>query len=92
MRDLHRPAARQDATQLLLARIDDVALRGWIIKQIRKDRINRLAIYVRPSLHESSIIASWQAELVAENTATNETEDEALQAYQKLGLGDTKCM
>lgn len=81
MRDLRRPAAREDATQLLLARIDDVALRGWIIEQIREDRINRLAVHIRTGLHDNLIISSWEAELAAENTATDETINNALQAH-----------
>lgn len=82
MRDLHRSAARDDATQFLLARIDDVALRGWIIEQIREDRINRLAIHVHPSLHDVTIIALWQAELDAEKTAIDEDINETLQTRQ----------
>lgn len=72
MRDLRRPAAREDAKQLLLARIDDVGLRSWIIEEISQDQINRLAIYVRAGLNDATIIASWQAELDSENAATDE--------------------
>lgn len=79
MRDLQRPAARDDATKLLLARIDDAVLRGWIIEQIQDDRINRLTVYVRSGLNDATIIASWQAELNAEKTATNEVINDALQ-------------
>lgn len=82
MRDLCRAAAREDATRLLLARIDDVALRGWIIEQIREDRINRLAIHVRPSLPDITVIASWQAELDAENKTNDETIDDVLQTQK----------
>ncbi len=76
MRDLRRPAAREDAMQFLLARIDDVALRGWVIEQIREDRINRLAIHVHPGLHDAAVISSWQAELDAENIAADEAIDD----------------
>lgn len=72
MRDLRRPAARDDATQFLLAGIDDVGLRGWIIEQIRQDQINRLAIHVHPGCQDAAIIAAWQAELDAENTVNEE--------------------
>lgn len=82
IRDLRRPAARDDAKQFLLARIDDVALRGWIIEQIREDRINRLAIYVRSGLHDVTIIALWQAELDAEKIAIDEDINETLQTRQ----------
>lgn len=82
MRDLRRAAAREDATQLLLARIDDVALRGWIIEQIREDRINRLAIHVRPHLSNRAIIAAWQAEFNAKDTNNDEAINDALQAHQ----------
>lgn len=82
MSDLRRPAAREDATQLLLARINDVALRGWVIEQIREDRINRLAIYVRPGLSDIAVILLWKAELDAENTANDEVINDALQTYQ----------
>ncbi len=77
MRDLRRPAACDDATQFLLARIDDVSLRGWIIEQIREDRINRLAIHVRPGLNDAVVIMSWQAEREAENAATDQAVNEA---------------
>ncbi|SBW14880.1 putative membrane protein [Brucella sp. 10RB9215] len=81
MRDLRRPAACDDATQFLLARIDDVDLRGWIIEQIREDRINRLAIHVRPGLNDAAVLKSWQAELDAENTAIDKAvNDTATQA------------
>lgn len=76
MRDLRRPAAREDVMQFLLARIDDVALRGWVIEQIREDRINRLAIHVHPGLHDAAVISSWQAELDAENVAADEAIDD----------------
>lgn len=82
MRDLRRPAAREDAMQILLARVDDVALRGWIIAQVCQDQINRLAVHVRSGLHDSLIIELWRAELASENTAADETESQALQAYQ----------
>lgn len=82
MRDLRRPAAREDATQFLLARIDNIALRGWVIEQIREDRINRLSIHVHPSLSDSAVIASWRAELDAENTANDEAVNVVLQAQQ----------
>lgn len=72
MHDLRRPVAREDAMQVLLARIDDGGLRGWVIGQIREDKINRLAIHVRPSLGDAEIIASWQAELDAENINADE--------------------
>lgn len=78
MRDLRRPAARDDATQFLLARIDGVDLRGWIIEQIREDHINRLAIHVRPGLPDTVVIASWQAELDAENATTDQAVNEAV--------------
>ena len=72
MCDLRRPAAREDATQYLLARIDDLALREWLIEQIRNERINRLAVHVRPSMGEAMIIASWQAELDVEHPSNDE--------------------
>lgn len=81
MRDLRRPAARNDATQFLLARIDDIGLRGWVIEQIREDQINRLAIHVHPGLPDAAVIASWQAEFNAENTAIDKAvNDTATQA------------
>lgn len=81
MRDLRRPAARDYAMQFLLARIDDVALRGWVIEQIHEDRINRLAIHVHPGLHDATILASWQAALNAENTAYDEAINDTVQAH-----------
>lgn len=82
MRDLRRPAARDDATQFLLARIDDIALRGWIIEQIREEQINRLAIHVRPGLHDAAIIASWQAKFDADNAANYEAINSALEEHR----------
>lgn len=82
MRDLRRPAAREDATQCLLSRINDVDLRGWIIEQIHEDRINRLAVHVRPGLQDRSIIASWQAELDTEKIIDDEAVNDGLQMHQ----------
>ncbi|WP_433848820.1 hypothetical protein [Brucella pseudogrignonensis] len=82
LRDLRRPAAREDAMQFLLARIDDIALRGWIIEQIREDQINRLAIHVHPGLHDAAIIASWQAKFDTDNAANYEAINDALQTQQ----------
>ncbi|MDM8345579.1 hypothetical protein P8H26_09255 [Pseudochrobactrum sp. sp1633] len=78
MRDLRRPAAREDAKQFLLARIDDVGLRGWIIDQIHQERINRLAVHVRHGMHDAKVITSWQAEFDAEKTTANKAINEAL--------------
>ncbi len=77
MRDLRRPAACDDATQFLLARINNVALRGWVIEQIREGRINRLAVHVRPGLQDVDVLKSWQAELEAENAAIDQAVNEA---------------
>ncbi|MDH7784160.1 hypothetical protein QBD01_000160 [Ochrobactrum sp. 19YEA23] len=77
MRDLRRPAAREDAMQFLLSRIDAVALRGWVIEQIREDHINRLAVHVRPGLQDADVLKSWQAELEAENAEADEAMSEA---------------
>jgi len=82
MRDLHRPAAREDATQLLLARIDDIALRGWIIDQIHQERINRLAVHVRFGVPDATVISSWQAELEVENATNDEATNNVSEAYQ----------
>ena len=82
MRDLRRPAARDVATQFLLSRIDDVALRSWVTEQIREGRINRLAIHVRPGLPDNTVIASWQAEFDAKNIANYEVVNDALQTQQ----------
>lgn len=82
MRDLRRPAAREDATQFLLARIDNIALRGWVIEQIHEDRINRLAIHVHPGLPDTAIIALWQAELDTENIAHAEAINNVVQTLQ----------
>lgn len=68
--------------QFLLARIDDITLRGWIIEKINLDQINRLAIHVRHGLHNRSIIASWHAELTSENTAADEAVNDVLHAHQ----------
>lgn len=85
MRDLRRPAARDEATKFLLARIDDVALRGWVIEQIRSERINRLEVHVHHSLPDTAIIASWQAELDAENIANDETLNDAVEPHLTPG-------
>lgn len=81
MRDLRRPATREDAMQFLLAHIDNIALRGWIIEQVQEERINRLAIHVHPGLSDTVVISSWQAEFDAENTANDEAINDTLQPY-----------
>ncbi|EFM61610.1 Hypothetical protein BROD_2443 [Brucella sp. NF 2653] len=75
---------RGDAMQFLLAHIDDASLRGWVIEQIREDRINRLAIHVRPGLSDTAVIASWWAELDTDNTVNDEALNAYLQAQQTL--------
>ncbi|MBM7326590.1 hypothetical protein JS562_26375 [Agrobacterium sp. S2] len=85
MRDLRRPAAREDAMQFLLARIDDVPLRRWVIEQIREDRINRLAIHVRPGRNDGAVIRAWQTELDAENVVADETSDDNVAQRALLG-------
>lgn len=82
MRDLRRPAAREDAMQFLLAHIDDVELRGWIIEQVYEGRINRLAVHVRFGVPDATVILSWQAELDAENTTIDEGINDDLQAQK----------
>lgn len=86
MRDLQRPVAHVEALDLLLARIDDVGLRAWVLEQIREGQINRLSIHVHPGLPDGTIIASWQAELDAENTANDEAVNDALQAHRPPSL------
>lgn len=82
MRDLRRPAAREDAMQFLLARIDDVTLRGWIIEQVHEGRINRLSVHVRLGVPDATVISSWQGELDTENTTNDEGINDALQSPQ----------
>ncbi len=86
MRDLRRPAAREDATQFLLARIDDVDLRGWVIEQIREGQINRLAIHVHESSTQNGILESWQIEMEGENRAIDaQTIQEGKQTEPRIG-------
>lgn len=77
MFDLRRPAACKEAERFLLTRINDDGLREWVSEQVREDRVNRLSIYVRYNLSDDAVIASWQAELDAENSAADEAANEA---------------
>lgn len=77
MRDLRRPAARAEAERVLLSWLPEAALRAWVSEQIRKDRINRLSIYVREGIPEAAVIAAWRAELDAEQAAKADAADDA---------------
>ena len=77
MRDIRRPAARDDATRALLEIIDDDELRGWALEQIREGRVNRLSVHVRPNLQNADILQAWRKELAEENAALDEAESEA---------------
>lgn len=71
MRDLRRPAARDDATQFLLACIDDVVLREWVLEKIRENRISRLTASARLGSTPGAVIRLWQDEMDAENCAVD---------------------
>lgn len=62
MSDLRRPAAREDAALVLLARIVDPVIREWVAARIAKDEINRLSIWVQPGRTEATIMAAWRGE------------------------------
>jgi hypothetical protein len=62
MTDLHRPAARGDATAALKARITDPVIRAWIAERIVRDEINRLSIWVRPGRTEEAVMMAWRDE------------------------------
>ena len=84
MSDLRRPAAREDAMQFLLARINDAALRGWVIEQIRAECINRLAIHVHTNIPDTAIIASWQAELESEKATDDRNLNDKINSNSML--------
>jgi hypothetical protein len=90
LRDVQRPAAQNDALQLLLARIDNITLRGWVLEQIHEDRVSRLLIHARPHLPDTAVIALWQAELdtenIADDEAINDASQEALSARNYAAL------
>lgn len=77
MRDLKRPAAREDATQALLAVIQDNELKGWALEQILEGRITRLSIHVRPNTPDVDVIKAWRKELDEEKTMVIETINDA---------------
>lgn len=60
MRDLKRPAARDDATKALMEFIDDDDLRDWILEQIRCENFNRLSIHVRSNQSPSNVLLAWR--------------------------------
>lgn len=62
MTDLHRPAARKDATAALKARITDPVIRAWVTERIAKEEFNRLSIWVRPGRTEEAVMAAWHDE------------------------------
>lgn len=62
MRDLRRPAARQDALEALLAIVSDPETRSWIVERIDDDEVNRISIFVRPGMSEEAVFAAWAAE------------------------------
>ncbi|WP_435657807.1 hypothetical protein [Brucella pituitosa] len=60
MRDLKRPAARDDATKALMEVIHDDDLRDWILEQVRCENFNRLSVHVRSNQSSSDVILAWR--------------------------------
>lgn len=72
MKDLHRPGGKAAAREILLTRIPDRELRGWIADRIDEGRLSELAMHVRPDLPEQATFACWRSASIAD--AESETD------------------
>lgn len=62
LRDLRRPAARQAAADMLLARLPtgEARLREWVAEQLDDGSLSALALWTRPGMGDDEIIATWK--------------------------------
>ncbi len=62
LRDLRRPAARQDAADMLLSRLPtgEAGLREWVAEQLDDGSLSALALWARPGMGDDEIIATWK--------------------------------
>ena len=62
LRDLRRPAARQVAADMLLARLPtgEAGLREWVAEQLDDGSLSALALWARPGMGDDEIIATWK--------------------------------
>lgn len=73
LKDLCRPAARQEAADMLMARMPagDNELRDWVQEQLDEDNVSALAQWARLGSTESDVFADWK------ETARRQAEEEA---------------
>jgi hypothetical protein len=73
LKDLSRPAARQEAADMLMARMPagDNELRDWVQEQLDEDNVSALAQWARLGSTESDVFADWK------ETARRQSEEEA---------------
>ncbi|MGO4571029.1 hypothetical protein [Microvirga sp. 2TAF3] len=77
MKDLARPAARDDALDVLLARLDDPVTRDWVMSCVQAGHLHRLRLHVRPRAKEEVVFGAWRTEAEAEAEAEAELADAA---------------
>ena len=80
LKDLRRPAARQDAADMLMARMPagDDELRDWVQEQLDSGSITALALWARPGFTEADIFADWK------EAARRQAEEEAAELHDHL--------
>lgn len=80
LKDLRRPAARQEAADMLMQRIPagDDELRDWVQEQLDEDNVSALAQWARLGATESDVFADWK------ETARRQAEEEAAALHDHL--------
>lgn len=73
LRDLRRPAAAQEAADMLMARVPagDAELRDWVQGQLDDGSVTALAMWTRPRAAETEVFACWK------EAARRQAEEEA---------------
>lgn len=80
LRDLRRPAARQEAADVLMARIPagDAELHDWVQEQLDDGSLTALVMWAQPGLTETDVFACWK------EAARRQAEEEAAALRETL--------
>ncbi len=80
LRDLRRPAAGQEAADVLMARIPtgDAELRDWVQEQLDDGSLTALIMWAQPGIAETDVFACWK------EAARRQAEEEAAALRETL--------
>lgn len=82
VKDLARPAACDEALDVLLLRIGDATTREWVVRCVQEGRLHRLRMDVRPRAKEEVILEAWTAEAAFDLAEARQAEKETVERAQ----------